>query len=38
VRLDPRALGATASIEFTRYVPEGNRWEGQDHQVRLGAS
>jgi glucoamylase len=38
VRLDPRALGATASLEFTRYLPEGGRWEGQDHGVRLGAS
>jgi len=36
VRLDPRALDATASIEFTRYLPEGRRWEGRDHQVRLG--
>jgi hypothetical protein len=36
VRLDPGALGAaTASLEFTRYFPEGNRWEGRDYQVRL---
>jgi glucoamylase len=36
VRLDPGALGAaTASLEFTRYFPEGNRWEGRDDQVRL---
>jgi glucoamylase len=38
VRLDPRAFGARISIEFTRFFPEGLRWEGRDHQVGLGVA
>ena len=38
VRLALRALSATSSIEFTRCLSGGGRWDGQDHHVRLGGS
>jgi glucoamylase len=38
VRLAPSALRATTSVEFTRYFPEHDRWDGRDHRVGLGAA
>lgn len=38
VRLALRALSATSSIEFTRCLSGGGRWDGQDHHVRPGGS
>jgi glucoamylase len=35
VTLDPRAIGASGWIDFTRYFPDEGRWEGEDHRVHL---
>jgi glucoamylase len=36
VRLDADILSGHATIEFSLYFPEGDSWEGEDHQIALG--
>jgi glucoamylase len=36
VRLSASALAGHRSVEFTRFSPDGARWEGVDHQVGCG--
>lgn len=37
VRLDQAELTPGARLTFTRFYPEQNRWEGEDHTVTVGA-
>ena len=37
VRLDRSVLVPGAQLNFTRFYPQENRWEGEDHTVLVGA-
>jgi glucoamylase len=37
VRFDPPALASAISLQFTRFFPDENRWEGSDYQVALAS-
>ncbi len=37
VRLDQSQLTPGARLTFTRFYPQQNRWEGEDHSVEVGA-
>jgi glucoamylase len=37
VRFDQSELAAASRLSFTRFYPQQNRWEGEDHAIELVA-